>query len=72
MILGSFIKRLKLSLVAFYNKKHFVFNIYLALLIFIGFLSLLVIKYLLQYLFLETSVPGFPSIIISLWFLEAL
>lgn len=66
----SFIKRLKLSLVAFYNKKHFVFNIYLALLIFIGFLSLLVsFKYLLQYLFLETSVPGFPSIIISLWFL---
>ena len=59
----SFIKRLKLSLVAFYNKKHFVFNIYLALLIFIGFLSLLVsFKYLLQYLFLETSVQDFHQL----------
>ena len=66
----SFMRRLKLSLIAFYNKKHFVFNIYLALFIVIGFLSLLIsFKYLFQYLFLETSVPGFPSIIISLWFL---
>lgn len=66
----SFMKRLKLSLYAFYNKGHFFFYLYLTIFSIIGFFSLLLsIKYLIQFLFTTSTTPGFPSIIISLWFL---